>query len=450
MKKTFLGIVGFVALLCMGCSDDSSSSSHPVDYSSAESWLALPGMASTAVTTPFGSGLSSLEATAPVDVFYIHPTNCTKPNVLNCELEDSNTISMLVTMEQATVYNAMGKIYAPKYRQMALPLYDLGDSPDFQHALTFAYEDVKSAFRYYLQNYNKGRPFIIAAHSQGTDHARRLIMEEVYNTPRQPQFVAAWTPGQPTPYTWFDNDLGGPRKIPPCTSAAQTGCIAVWQSFGEGVPADVIAQWNASDVYWNGQQQRWVFPVNGEVLYNVNPLTWTTDPGAVDPALNLGTLPLGVAATDFTGLYAGVVNARNLNGYLSVSPQPLPSILFAPIAGRNPYIYHSYDYALFWLNIRNNVKLRVQAYLQQQNVQYPLITSTNRVSGTVGSPFTYQIATINTATAYTATILPDGLQLSTSGVISGTPTTPGVYKVVLKASNSAGDSSAELAVTINP
>jgi hypothetical protein len=74
-----------------------------------------------------------------------------------------------------------------------------------------------------------------------------------------------------------------------------------------------------------------------------------------------------------------------------------------------------------------------------------------RVRVAAGSPFTYQIATVNAATAYTSTLLPDGLQLNhTSGVISGTPTATGVYKVVLEASNSSGASSAELAVTVYP
>ena len=33
----------------------------------------------------------------------------------------------------------------------------------------------KAAFQYYLEHYNNGRPFIIASHSQGTYHAKRLI-----------------------------------------------------------------------------------------------------------------------------------------------------------------------------------------------------------------------------------------------------------------------------------
>jgi hypothetical protein len=36
---------------------------------------------------------------------------------------------------------------------------------------------VKTAFLYYLQHYNNGRPIIIASHSQGATHGKRLLKE---------------------------------------------------------------------------------------------------------------------------------------------------------------------------------------------------------------------------------------------------------------------------------
>jgi hypothetical protein len=115
-----------------------------------------------------------------------------------------------------------------------------------------------------------------------------------------------------------------------------------------------------------------------------------------------------------------------------------------------PLVYHSFDITLFWFNIRNNARLRVQAYLQQrQGVQYPLITSSNQATGTVGSFFSYQISAVNAVTAYSATGLPAGLSLNlSSGVISGTPTDAGIFAVVLEAENDFGFSEAELAITI--
>jgi len=69
----------------------------------------------------------------------------------------------------------------------------------------------------------------------------------------------------------------------------------------------------------------------------------------------------------------------------------------------------------------------------------PVITSTNRASGTVGSAFSFTIRATNTPTGFNATGLPVGLSINrTSGVISGIPTTAGTNSVSLSASNSAG------------
>jgi hypothetical protein len=49
-------------------------------------------------------------------------------------------------------------------------------------ALDLAYQDVESAFDYYLTHYNQARPFIVVGHCQGTTHALRLSEQKVYET----------------------------------------------------------------------------------------------------------------------------------------------------------------------------------------------------------------------------------------------------------------------------
>ena len=81
----------------------------------------------------------------------------------------------------------------------------------------------------------------------------------------------------------------------------------------------------------------------------------------------------------------------------------------------------------------------------------PAITSSTTASGTVGSAFSYQITASNGPTNYNATGLPAGLSVNTSsGVISGTPTTAGASSVTISASNANGTGSATLTLTINP
>src|SRR6266481_7383292 len=80
----------------------------------------------------------------------------------------------------------------------------------------------------------------------------------------------------------------------------------------------------------------------------------------------------------------------------------------------------------------------------------PVITSPLTATGTVGTAFSYQITATNCPTSYNASPLPPGLSVNTStGLISGTPTTTGVYSVTISATNAGGTGTATLVITIN-
>src|SRR5438128_1260104 len=81
----------------------------------------------------------------------------------------------------------------------------------------------------------------------------------------------------------------------------------------------------------------------------------------------------------------------------------------------------------------------------------PVITSATTATGQVGVAFSYQITATNNPTSYGATGLPAGLTVNTStGLISGTPTTAGTYSVTISATNAGGTGSATLTLTIKP
>src|SRR5207249_55325 len=81
----------------------------------------------------------------------------------------------------------------------------------------------------------------------------------------------------------------------------------------------------------------------------------------------------------------------------------------------------------------------------------PVITSATTANGTVGVAFSYQITATNNPTSFNATGLPAGLSVNTSsGLISGTPTTAGTYTVAISATNSGGTGTATLTLTIKP
>src|SRR5207244_11487612 len=65
--------------------------------------------------------------------------------------------------------------------------------------------------------------------------------------------------------------------------------------------------------------------------------------------------------------------------------------------------------------------------------------------------FSYNITATNNPTSFNATGLPAGLTVNTStGLISGTPTTAGTYTVTISATNAGGTGSHTLTLTINP
>ena len=79
----------------------------------------------------------------------------------------------------------------------------------------------------------------------------------------------------------------------------------------------------------------------------------------------------------------------------------------------------------------------------------PEITSAATDSVTSGTSVSFQITAVNSPTSFSATGLPTGLSINTStGLITGTPTTPGTFTANVTATNSNGTESASLVFTV--
>jgi hypothetical protein len=80
----------------------------------------------------------------------------------------------------------------------------------------------------------------------------------------------------------------------------------------------------------------------------------------------------------------------------------------------------------------------------------PTISSPTTASGTVGTPFAYQITATDGPTAFGATGLPQGLSVnSATGLISGTPASAATSKITLSATNASGTGTATLTITLS-
>jgi subtilisin family serine protease len=80
----------------------------------------------------------------------------------------------------------------------------------------------------------------------------------------------------------------------------------------------------------------------------------------------------------------------------------------------------------------------------------PEILSATSAAAILGTTFSYQILASNSPTSYDATGLPVGLSVdTTTGLVSGTPTVGGSFRIIISATNNAGTGDAELRLTVN-
>jgi len=316
----------------------------PPSYDDAKMWLARPDKpGNPALWTPAGYTPGAQPQAA---VFFIHPTSYLVRTHWNAPLDDpeANARAAIFLKGQASAFNGIGAIWAPRYRQAAFGAF-LTSQADAQKALDFAYRDVVAAFEAFLRQAGD-RPIILAGHSQGALHLTRLLHEKIAGTPLAKRIVAAYVVGWPVSRT---ADL--PRMgLPECTSAAQAGCILSWQSFAE--PADpslILDTFDASTGFTGA-------PRKGSAMICTNPLTGTPDATAPATA-NRGTL-LPSSDLSTADIVAGRVGARCAGrGLLMIGAPPAMGGFVLP--GNN---YHVYDYSLFWANVRADAARRLAAF----------------------------------------------------------------------------------------
>lgn len=337
------------------------------DYETPEAWAAMPGRADTADLNPAGMSPAVADDAARIDVFFIHPTTFLTSDAWNADINEVASryiIDNAVMAHQASAFNLAGRIYAPRYRQAGIyafmePWAELDESQG-ELALDLAYQDVARAFETYIRLYNNGRPFILAAHSQGSLHLIRLMQDYLKRPELKQRLVAAYPVGMSMPSHLFDGLLA---HVPPCTEPDQTGCLVSFNSFGpEGNPK----VWFDQQRIWEGSD---LVPVAGRAINCTNPLSWSDDGEAAGGDLHKGALPYAAALGEEQPVTRLAdpqvlefsVQCRNGIAYMD----QLPPEEFGELVFENED-YHVYDYNLFYGSIRENAALRAAAYMAVQ------------------------------------------------------------------------------------
>jgi hypothetical protein len=145
------------------------------DYSDLNYWAAHPWKHDPSDSIP--KPLRNEPRDSSVDVFFLHPTSYTmklklKKNNANIDDRYINAKTDYTSiLYQASVFNQQCRVFAPRYRQAHLHNFFTKDKEKADKAFDLAYKDLKTAFEFYLQHWNNGRPIIIASHSQGSKMA---------------------------------------------------------------------------------------------------------------------------------------------------------------------------------------------------------------------------------------------------------------------------------------
>jgi hypothetical protein len=299
------------------------------DYSKTSDWLCLPGrsdICSTPLRTTalnpngYGSvGRSDVAKDPPLDCFYVYPT-VSRDQGMNSDLAVDNSERGAAQVQFAR-FAGVCRTYAPIYRQMTLAsVAAFAAGADVTRPAMLAYADVANAWRTYLTTYNKGRPFVLIGHSQGSLMLQQIIKNEIEGRPIAKQMKLAILPGYNL-LVPIGKRVGGTLKATPvCGSPTETGCVMTWVSFREknapppgaifgraAAPGMTVActnparpgsrSWERLDSYWNA---RWSLPVPG------GPIQWSSE----------GAPPTAFVRTE------GLVSGRCVNegplGYLSI------------------------------------------------------------------------------------------------------------------------------------
>lgn len=304
------------------------------DYSKAESWLPLPDFYST--------------EKQPVDVFWVYPTILSDDSTYLMDTKDPalRAEANWTLVSQASVFDGLANVYAPYYRQNnvkinpimltdARPIFNLGQN------------DLIRAFEYFLEHFNKGeRPVILAAHSQGSVRTLELAKagellcgdaESIKN------IIAAYIIG----YSITPEDLKANPLIKISQKADETSCFITYNSISDEP----------------GKEKQG--PTIREGSFVVNPLSWKTDTVFAPASENLGAVFYHKENPTQPTPYPHFAAAQKKGNALVVTEISNPDELPVSSVTFPKGIYHIFDYAIFYDNLKQNAKTRIDTYFNQ-------------------------------------------------------------------------------------
>ena len=321
MKK-LIALLMSLALLCAGASGLAESG---VDYADLSNWVYAE-----ADEEPIGA-----------DVFFIAPTATTgdEENLYWADFADEKYLGKFVgaVEMQKNLYDHYERFFAPLYHEAFLTGYYSDDADAYLDA---AYEDVRAAFQYYLDNFDAGRPIVLAGFSQGSDMCVRLLKEFFADEALNDRLVACYAIG----WRVTDEELAEYPHLHCAEAETDTGVIVAFTGEADFITGSLILP-------------------EGMKTHSINPLNWATDGTMADKSFNKGACFLNTDGSvmsevpELTGAY--IDEARGSLKVTDVTPEEYP----ARLKDFEDGVYHCYDYQFFYRNIEQNVQDRIGRWM---------------------------------------------------------------------------------------
>ena len=218
----------------------------PNDYADEGNWLCRPGRKGDACDVDLTTTVIAADGTmtreaftpnpkAPIDCFYVYPTVSTDAGQFSDMTADPAEKNVI--HQQFARFGSRCRTFAPMYRQLTLAGLRQrlsGGVINFDTGVWF--DDVRGAWRSYLQRDNQGRGVVLVGHSQGAYILTELLRREIDGKPIQKQLVAAYILGATFPVAKGQDAGGALKDIPLCQKPGQTGCVVNFSAFRSTVP----------------------------------------------------------------------------------------------------------------------------------------------------------------------------------------------------------------------
>jgi hypothetical protein len=228
---------------------------------------------------------------------------------------------------QASAWADAGRLFVPYYRQNHYRAYfEPYLSQGGLDAHKFAYNDIKAAFEYYLKN-NNGRPIILAGHSQGAQHLKKILQDYFDGKPLQAQLVGAYLVGTRVKESEF-------KFLKPLTTSNSIGGYVSWNSYKWGKYPDYYEWYNES--------------------VTTNPINWNN---TIISNINDHK---GLLFYDKT-IYSQSLKVEKKDGMIWVSLPKVPKRFLMSFV----HDYHRFDISLFWEDIRQNSLERLDTFFSK-------------------------------------------------------------------------------------